>query len=47
MASLVNKKDTYYAVFSFNKKKKWIKIGNIPNKEARQILKKLELEYIK
>ena len=47
MASLVNKKGTYYAVFSISRKKRWVKIGNIPNKEARQILKKLELEFIK
>ena len=44
MASLVKKKGTYYAVFSFNIKKKWLKIGNVNYKDARQILKKLELE---
>jgi len=47
MASLVNKNGTYYAVFSISRKKRWVKIGNISTKEAKQILKKLELEFIK
>ncbi len=47
MASLVKKQSTYYAVFSIKRKKRWIKLGNIPSKEARQILKKLEIEFSK
>ena len=47
MASLVNRKGIYYAVFSFRSKKRWIKIGDVSNKEATKIIKKLELELIK
>jgi len=47
MASLVNKKGTYYAVFSVRRQKRWVKIGNISERNARQLLKKLELDFIK
>ena len=47
MASLVNKKGTYYAVFSIRRQKRWVKIGNIPERNAKQLLKKLELDFIK
>ena len=47
MASLVNKKGTYYGVFSIRKQKRWVKIGNTSERNAKQILKKLELDFIK
>ncbi len=47
MASLAYKHNSYYAVFSINRKKKWIRIGRVDKKEARKILKQLELEHIK
>ncbi len=47
MASLIYKHNSYYAVFSINGKKKWIRIGQVTKAEARRVLKRLELEYIK
>jgi len=47
MASLVYQHNSYYAVFSVNRKKKWIKIGSVEKKEARKVLKQLEIQYIK
>lgn len=47
MASLVCKCKSYYAVFSINGKKKWVKIGKVDKKEARKLLKELELEHVK
>ncbi len=47
MASLVYKHKSYYAVFSINSKKKWIKLGKIGKKEANKLLKQLELTYTK
>lgn len=47
MASLVFKHKSYYAVFSTNGRKKWIKIGRVSKKEATKLLKQLELEHIK
>lgn len=44
MASLTFKHGSYYGIFSLNGKKKWIKLGNVDKKEARKLLKKLELE---
>jgi len=47
MASLVYKHKSYYAVFSINGKKKWIKIGRVDKKGASKLLKQLELEHVK
>jgi len=47
MAYLVYKHKSYYAVFSINRKRKWIKIGRVDKKVARKTLKKLEIEYLK
>ena len=47
MASLVFKYKSYYAVFSVNKKKKWIKIGKVSRAQANKIIKRLEAEHIK
>lgn len=47
MASLVYKHNSYYAVFSIHSKKKWIKIGRVDKKDARKILKHLEIEHLK
>jgi site-specific recombinase XerD len=47
MASLVYQHNSYYAVFSVKRKKKWIKIGRVDKKEARKVLKHLEVQYIK
>jgi len=47
MASLAYKHNSYYAIFSINGKKKWIRIGKVDKKEARKILKQMELEHIK
>ncbi len=47
MGYLVSKRMTYYAVFSINRKKKWIRIGRVDEKEARRVLKQLELEHLK
>lgn len=47
MASLVFKYKSYYAVFSVNKKKKWIKIGKVSKAQANKILKQLEAQHIK
>ncbi len=47
MAYLVNKHNSYYAVFSINGKKKWIKIGNVDKKDAKKALKLLEIEHLK
>ena len=44
MASLTFKHGSYYGIFSLNGKKKWIKLGNVDKKEARKLLKRLELE---
>lgn len=47
MASLVYNHNSYYAVFSASGKKKWIKIGRVQKKKAKQILKKLEIGFAK
>ncbi|GJM17090.1 MAG: integrase [Thermodesulfobacteriota bacterium] len=47
MASLVFKYKSYYAVFSVNKKKKWIRIGKVTKVEAKKIIKQLETQHIK
>jgi len=47
MASLVYKHNSYYAVFSIKRKKKWIKIGKVSRREASRLLKQLELEHLK
>lgn len=47
MASLAYKHNSYYAIFSINGKKKWIKIGRVDKKEARKLLKQMELEHIR
>lgn len=47
MAYLVYKHKSYYAVFSINRRKKWIKIGRVNKKEARKTLKQLEIEHLK
>jgi site-specific recombinase XerD len=47
MASLVFNHGSYYAVFSIAHNKLWKKIGKVDKKEAKQILKKLELEFEK
>jgi len=47
VASLVFKHKSYYAVFSTDGKKKWVKIGRVTKQEATKLLKQLELEYIK
>jgi hypothetical protein len=45
MGYLVLKSGAYYVVFSLVGKKLWKKIGKLYKKDARQILKKLELEF--
>ena len=47
MAYLGTKNRTYYAVFSINGSKKWIRIGNVDRKEARKVLRELELEHLR
>jgi len=47
MASLVLNHNSYYAVFSVSGKRKWIKIGRVDKKKAKQILRKLEIEFTK
>ena len=47
MASLVFKHNSYYAVFSVNRSKKWIRLGKIHKIEAKKILKQLETEHLK
>jgi site-specific recombinase XerD len=47
MASLVYKHKSYYAVFSINSKRKWVKLGRVNKKEASKLLRQLELEHIK
>lgn len=47
MPSLVFNHSSYYAVFSVSGKKIWRKIGKVDKREAKQILKKLELEFEK
>ncbi|CAN0529974.1 unnamed protein product, partial [Scytosiphon promiscuus] len=47
MAYLVYKHKSYYAVFSINRKRKWIKIGRVDKKVARKTLKQLEIEHLK
>lgn len=46
MAYIVNKYNSYYAVFGINGKKKWIKIGNVDKKDAKKALKLLEIEHL-
>lgn len=47
MASLIFNHGSYYAVFSLDGRKFWKKIGKIERKEAKKILKHLELEFEK
>lgn len=47
MASLVHKHNSYYAVFSINRRHKWIRIGKVDKKQARKVLKQLELDFTK
>lgn len=47
MASLIYNHGSYYAVFSYGKNKKWIKIGKLDKKQAQQISKQLEIEWAK
>lgn len=47
MAYLTQKHKTYYAVFSINRRKKWIKIGRVDKRQAKKALKQLELEHLK
>lgn len=47
MASLAFKAGSYYGVFSRGGKKKWFKIGKVDKKQAKKILKQLELDYSK
>ena len=47
MASLVFKYKSYYAVFSINRRKKWIRIGKVSKVQAKKILKQLETEHLK
>jgi hypothetical protein len=47
MAYLVYKHNSYHAIFSKSGKKHWIKIGNVDKKQAKQVLKQLELEFAK
>ncbi|HXG31275.1 MAG TPA: tyrosine-type recombinase/integrase, partial [Thermodesulfobacteriota bacterium] len=47
MASLVFNHGAYFAVFSVSGKKIWRKIGKVDKKEAKRILKQLELEFEK
>lgn len=45
MAGLTMKLKTYYTLFKYGGKIKWIKIGSIPYRNTLKILKKLELDY--
>ncbi|MCH7927903.1 MAG: tetratricopeptide repeat protein [Candidatus Dadabacteria bacterium] len=47
MASLAFKAGSYYAVFSRGIKKKWLRIGRVDKKQAKKMLRQLELEYNK
>jgi site-specific recombinase XerD len=47
MASLVFNHNSYFAVFSINGTRKWIKIGKVDKKQVKKILKTLEVEYAK
>ncbi len=47
MASLVFNHGSYFAVFSVSTRKIWKKIGKVDKKEAKQILRNLELEIEK
>jgi len=47
MASLVFKYKSYYAVFSINRRKKWVRIGKVSKVQANKILKQLETEHLK
>lgn len=47
MASLTFKGGSYYGVFSRGIRKKWLKIGRVNKKEAKKILRQLELDYSK
>ncbi len=47
MASLVHKHKSYYAIFSNKGKKKWVRIGDISKKDAKKIIRQLELKFIK
>ncbi len=44
MASLVQKKNVWYAVFTVRGRQKWIRIGRVSKTTARSILAKLETE---
>lgn len=45
MASLTFNHGSYFAVFSIGQKKKWKKIGKVNKREAKRILKQLEIDY--
>jgi len=45
MGSLAFKGGSYYGIFSKGGKKKWLKIGRVDKKQAKKILRQLELEY--
>ena len=45
MASLQYKHGSYYAVFSNGTHKKWIRLGRIDKRQAKQAKRKLELEH--
>ena len=47
MASLTFKGKCYYAVFNLSGRKLWKRIGRVDKREAKKILKKLELEFEK
>lgn len=47
MASLAFRGGSYYGIFSKGGKKKWLKIGRVDKKDAKKILRQLELEYSK
>jgi hypothetical protein len=45
MAGLTKKGKTYYALFSERGKTKWVKIGKVSFKDAKEHLRKLESQY--
>ncbi len=45
MASLVTKKDVWYAVFSLHHHQKWIRLGRGSKTLAKKALRKLEEEF--
>ncbi len=47
MASLVFNHNSYFGVLSISGKKIWRKIGRVDKKIAKQILRKLEIEFEK